>query len=685
MSIFAEKPRLVIVNPAMKSITTVFLSIKSVLGFFLMLFTGTHVFAQSQDSVQNLTPFTISAPSRPRISSNIGQLQSINASTLQRLNAIQLSDAVKYFAGTTVKDYGGIGGLKTVSVRGFSASHTGIFIDHIPTSNAMNGQIDLGKYSLDNVNEIRLSNDNFSSDLQTASYYAKASQLGIFTTTPGFDLDKKTRAELALKVGSFGLFNPKLNIEQRIWKNQALSLNADLQKSKGDYTFKLVNGQTTTTETRSNSEVETYRVDLKWQNWGASRHRYFVKANYYQSNRQLPGAVILYNRSSNQDLRDEEKSLQGQYSYRFRDSTKILFNAKTSELFSHYINRNYLGSQPLDNQFWQRENFLSGAVQSRVFSGFQASLSSDLFYHKTTSNLQRYAYPTRLTSLTNLVLNYTFRSLFFYGNLSNVSTFEKAKSTAVAKNLNRLSPTLGVHYRQSSLSPFSARFFYKETYRIPTFNELYYTNIGNTNLVPELAQQWNAGFTLENSKNANDYAVISIDGYFNTISDKIVAIPTNNLFTWSMKNIGEVRGFGLDAVFKGGVECRKNLNLFGEINYTFQDARDVSDKTTASFDKQIPYTPKHSGSVILGVETWLTAQYNLLFSGERYTSGANSESSRLEPYFDHGISLSKRFYIKKINLRMSFEILNFTNKNYEIVAYYPMPGRYYRLGVAVEI
>ena len=52
--------------------------------------------------------------------------QTFTRKELQKMQALQLSDAVKYFAGVTVKDYGGIGGLKTVSLRSLGAEHTAI-------------------------------------------------------------------------------------------------------------------------------------------------------------------------------------------------------------------------------------------------------------------------------------------------------------------------------------------------------------------------------------------------------------------------------------------------------------------------------------------------------------------------------------------------------------------------------
>ncbi|HQJ90655.1 MAG TPA: TonB-dependent receptor plug domain-containing protein, partial [Paludibacteraceae bacterium] len=42
----------------------------------------------------------------------------------ERLGITDISDALKRTAGVDVKDYGGVGGLKTVSVRGLGSQHT---------------------------------------------------------------------------------------------------------------------------------------------------------------------------------------------------------------------------------------------------------------------------------------------------------------------------------------------------------------------------------------------------------------------------------------------------------------------------------------------------------------------------------------------------------------------------------
>lgn len=637
----------------------------------------------TSDTLQlhELEGITISAASRPRISPNIGQLQALNFSSLERLNAIQLSDAVKFFAGATVRDYGGIGGLKTVSVRSLGASHTGVFVDRIPARNAMNGQIDLGRFSLNNVGEIQLSSDNFSQRLQTASFFAKSSQLSIISAVPTFEDNQTTHVDVSLRVGSFGLFNPEFNIHQR-FGNQLFLLSADHQRARGNYPFELVNGQIRTREIRNNSAVESYRVDLMWQNLSNSRHQYFVKANFYHNHRQLPGPVILHNTSSNQEMWDREIALQAQYNFWFRDSTELLFNAKISETFNRFKDHDFSAARPLNNRFTQREWFASAAAQRRMFGFLQTMLSTDIIYHSLRSNLQNFTYPSRLTSLTNWGTNFTWKSFVFYKNILYTATFEHAESGDAARNRSRLTSMYGVNFQRPNVS---ARFFYRETYRMPTFNELYFSNVGNTRLRPEFVRQLNLGFTVGSSFSERKYIAVSVDGYRNRVWDKIIAMPIGSMLNWSTLNLGEVDILGLDATLRSGFEVNERLDFYGEINYTFQRARDVSRPTAQNYRHQIPYTPRHSGGLVFGVNSFLTLQYSLIFAGERYRFAVNSPRNRLGPYFDHNISLSKNFSIRKMDWRATFEILNFTNTNYQIVAFFPMPGRHYRLTVRARL
>ncbi len=83
--------------------------------------------AMAQDTASVLPKVNIASS---RLLQKIGSampVQQLNAQTLSTLTSVSVADAVKYLPGVLVKDYGGLGGLKTVSVRSLGASHTGVF------------------------------------------------------------------------------------------------------------------------------------------------------------------------------------------------------------------------------------------------------------------------------------------------------------------------------------------------------------------------------------------------------------------------------------------------------------------------------------------------------------------------------------------------------------------------------
>lgn len=92
-----------------------------------------------------------------------------------------MADAVRRFAGAQVRDYGGIGGLKTVSIRNMGAAHTAVSYDGVAVSNCQAGQIDIGRFSLDNVSMVSLAVGQTDNLLQSARHYASA---GVLASRP---------------------------------------------------------------------------------------------------------------------------------------------------------------------------------------------------------------------------------------------------------------------------------------------------------------------------------------------------------------------------------------------------------------------------------------------------------------------------------------------------------------------
>jgi outer membrane cobalamin receptor len=146
-------------------------------------------------------------------------LQTLSAAKLEQISALQVSDAVKYFSGVQVKDYGGVGGLKTVSIRSLGANYTAVSYDGVAVSDYQTGQIDLGRFSLDNVAQIRLTTGSDDDIFQPARNLALGGLIQI--KSQAFVPTKKKRDEIkaGLKVGSWKMFNvqyPTPNVQVEI-------------------------------------------------------------------------------------------------------------------------------------------------------------------------------------------------------------------------------------------------------------------------------------------------------------------------------------------------------------------------------------------------------------------------------------------------------------------------------------
>ena len=95
-------------------------------------------------------------------------VQTLSGDALQGLSTQSVADALRYFSGVQVKDFGGVGGMKTVDIRSMGTHHLGVFYDGIEIGNAQNGTVDLGKFSLDNIEEIALYNGQKAEIFQSA-------------------------------------------------------------------------------------------------------------------------------------------------------------------------------------------------------------------------------------------------------------------------------------------------------------------------------------------------------------------------------------------------------------------------------------------------------------------------------------------------------------------------------------
>ena len=71
--------------------------------------------------------------------------------------------------------------------------------------------------------------------------------------------------------------------------------------------------------------------------------------------------------------------------------------------------------------------------------------------------------------------------------------------------------------------------------------------------------------------------------------------------------------------------------------------------------------------------------YSFIYVGERYHNSANILANHEEPWYTHDLSASYQFKMGKTSLKVTAEVNNLFNQQYDVIQNYPMPGRNYSL------
>jgi outer membrane cobalamin receptor len=622
-------------------------------------------------------------------------IQQFSEKEITQLNASNITDVAKHFSGITVKDYGGIGGMKTVCLRGFSAQHTGVSYDGIMLSDIQTGQIDLGRFSLANISEISLSNAQPKDIFQSARMFASAGVICLTTKLPEYDSKKSFTGSITAKVGSFGLTNTTLWLTKAMSKKWIFNLSVDGTVANGRFSFLQnynsgnVNGVKQTL-VRENSDVQSLRSEVNVIYRLSAKESISLKSNYFDSERGLPGAVTFYNPYSRARLWDKVFFAQLHYENKSSEKFQTQYSAKYNRADKRFRDFNTSFARPtnpegkIDECYLQGEYYASASLLYRPIDKLALSAAADGWFNELTiersTGFDRTNYPTQQTGLMNIAAKYTAERWVAGANLLYTHTHNEVQNGIVAPNRDKFSPTASISYKLLNDKELRIRAFYKNIFRVPTFNDLYFQDMGNKNLKPETTNQYNVGVVYRETEIPFlSELELSADGYYNDVTDKIVALP-KDLFHWSMTNKGKVTVKGVDVTLKAIISLCKDNKLTLRTNYSYQKAIDAT-MGSANYNEQIPYSPLHSGA---GSFTYhhrnAECGYNLLYSGERW-SGQNIDGNRLNSYLEHSVFAT--MYLKK--LKVSGEIMNLLNTQYEVVQFFPMPRRSFRLTAVINL
>ena len=657
---------------------------------------------ESTDSIKELYEVTVTSKQPVR---TIATSQTLSGADLQALSTTSVADALKYFAGVQIKDYGGLGGLKTINVRSLGAQHVGVYVDGIRLTNAQNGTVDLGKFSLSSMETVSLYNANKLDYCQSASEYASGATVYLQTKRPTHD-----SLSVQLRNASFFTWMAKVN-GQFSWRGWQGFVDGEYCTSRGNYPFRYHSEFEDTVGRRANSDIRYGRVEAALFRGGFSSHVY-----YYDSERGCPGGIVrrLSDKYTNVGREwDRDFFVQASYQKQFLEKFRFKTNAKYANEYLRY-NTKYPENQNtarVDNHYRQQDAYGALCAAYMPWSWLSLSSSYDIRYSILKADLKRFEDVKRVDQKLVFAAQMNWNGIQAAASALHQRysdwTFVQA---GAAEPLDRWTPAVSLAYTFYGIT---VRGWYKEIFRAPTLNDLYYTQVGNRNLKPEDTKQLNLGveyhwdnrqrtmdngrWTMDNRQQTTDNGQWTMDNrgrwaidfqadiYRNKIENRIVCLPLKGTYTWSMMNYGRTFCRGLNATLKGHYQRKQwNFSLLSSI--TWQRDVDRTDPTDEDmYNKPICYSPTFSTGVT-GIAGWRSLQFmtSYLYVGERMWSKADPEDI-LEAYHNVDMKLSYTHNIKKTSLGLCMEVCDVLDIQYEHLPRYPMPGRNYKLTLSFGV
>ena len=601
--------------------------------------------------------------------------QTISYGQIQGLPSSNVADALKYMAGVQIKDYGGLGGQKTVNVRSLGSQHVGVYLDGVRITNVQNGTVDLGKYSLTTLESVSLFNANKTELLMTASEYASASTVYLKTHRPD-----STSLQASYQLGSFGTHKVVATYSFRNWG----FIDASFTHSEGNYPFRYHTEYEDTTGTRRNGDITMFRVEGCAFYKGLQWHTY-----YFNSRRGLPGGIVRRLSDTYTDVgREWDRNFFSQLSYRTqlpltgKYSLGLRAIVKYANDFLHYRSDYPENISVHANNQYRQQDLYGALALAYQWHDFGVSASGDLRWSDLTCDVKNFSYVYRMDSKTSLSAFYQHGG--WKTSVSALYTSIADHTRGKAKPLRKMTWNALASY---SLGGWMLRAFYKSVFRAPTLNDLYYTMVGNRNLKPEYTKQVDVGVTYtwgnQGAYGANGaagkypYLSIQADWYYNHVEDRIVCLPLKGSYQWTMLNYGYTRCMGVDVSVNGHWRHHSLL-----LTATWQDDRNRTDPKAKAYNDRIAYSPEWSLTAVytLLYKGW-TASLSHMFVDKRYWMAENAIEDPLAAYNCTDLKIG---YCFLRHFTVEAECQDLFDERYEMIQRWPMPGRRFAVTLKVK-
>jgi len=606
----------------------VFLAIaRNVVLFFIwLLFLGNWSFALDIPRFYG-QEIIVTASRLPQLKSSLPwSISVVSNEDLKLMGSKYLSDALAGVVGTDVISNGYLGALSSVRLRGSSSQQVLVLVDGKRSNSPLNGGVDLSNYPVDEIERIEVVRTPLS-----AVYGADAigGVVNIITKKP--DQGGKS---LNVSMGSFN--------EQKV----RLSYNYS-DKSWGTY---FTAGQHKDDGFRPNSQFAELDYNMKIEKILSETSRLGLEYGNFSADKRIPGSATY---PSPNAFQNDRNNLLG------------ISLAVSPDQGSSYLAKIY---QRGESNHYIDPDLLTDSDNQTVISGLEierhsGNLVLGMEARQDAGNGNAIAGYKAIRNIA-LYCEDTFGILDLGVRVDQHSTFGSV-----------LTPRAGI--KKQFNRDISVSLAYSGAFRAPVLNELYgnypaywaggLPYLGNPNLKPE------KGYLTEISAEFMQKARITV--FSGKTSDLITSSwPVNSSFTaYSPINLNSVTRQGMEFEYQQTISPL----LKSVINYTYQNCVD-----DGSGDKVV-YLPDNKANLSLLIgDSFGGGSIVAKYVGERpyfdYPPPAYAATKALLPdFFIVDIHLFRKIWGTEVYLGAD----NLFDKNYQLIANYPQPGRRYSFGM----
>ncbi|MBT4774731.1 MAG: TonB-dependent receptor plug domain-containing protein, partial [Crocinitomicaceae bacterium] len=574
--------------------------------------------------------------------------QILDSSILGHYQSGKLSDMLLNETPVFVKSYGS-GSLASLSIRGTGASHTQLFWNGISITSPILGQND---FSLLPVTTFDAAEIHYGlSSLEDGS----GGLGGALQLNNSENWNNKLKGVINIGLASFGNYSGNGRVDVGNEKFQLQSgFSANSAKNNFEYINIAVEGNPK--EKQENGELAQFNFFQNLYYKPSQSNTISLKYNYLNSDRNLPKLVT--SEQSVQNLKDDSFRSLLEWS---RIKSKSLLSLKFAYLYERL---RYTDSLSDVNTKFEINSVRSQIKYKYDLLGWfiQATFNADLD-NAISTNYSDEISQSKLSGMVS-VRKKVGERLLFHGLV---------REDFISSNISPLQPSLGLNYEV--LKGMYIKLNGARSYRYPSLNELYWNgdgSLGNLDLLPESG--WNGESGLMILKSIKELITVSteITGFYSKIENWILWTPdTISGSFWTTENKQKVENKGFETSLSIKYKS-KGLQLDANMFYTYTSSIDEETR------KQLIYVPVHSCKLnFSAVYRKFEARFNYNFTDRRYI--ATDNNWYMPNYSLSSLSIGKQVILNKNKLLVRFSIHNLFDRQYQAIAWRPMPGRNYVL------